>query len=411
MRQYILKFLLYFAIALIIVNLLSGQRKDKTELDELTPITIKTEKNDYGIYGAVKLVIENNRNFPVKFSYNCNELPFGLFSSVSNKKAELPIQSELVNCNTKSLKETQSFTINPYGSYKLNLKPWASTLFAKQGLYRFESNVTVKDETFVVTSKEFEIRSRGLFASLWRHALYQPIFNLLAGLIWIFPGHSLGLGIIALTVLMRLILLSPSQKAMREQKKMQEIQPKLDELRKKYKDDQQKLAMETMEIWKKHKVNPMGSCLPILIQFPILLGLFQVVSGGVQLSTQHVLYQFLADFPLDKVDPTFLSIWDLTENSLIVFPIVVGLLQYIQLKMTLTKTAMPTNSPIPNPQQLMTYILPPMVAVFTASLPAGVGLYWGTSTLFAIAQQFVINKKSGKGKNNESTVIEAEIVK
>ena len=88
------------------------------------------------------------------------------------------------------------------------------------------------------------------------------------------PGHNLGWAIILLTLIIKLILLAPNQKALKAQKQMQKIQPQLDALKKKYANDQQKLAAETMEIWKKYKINPMSSCLPMLIQFPILIALF-----------------------------------------------------------------------------------------------------------------------------------------
>src|SRR3989339_407748 len=99
----------------------------------------------------------------------------------------------------------------------------------------------------------------------------------------VMPGHSLALAIIILTLIIRTILLVPSQHAIKSQKKLQEIQPKLEEIKKKYAGNQEKIAMETMKVWQENKVNPMGSCLPLLVQFPIMIALFYAVKYGIGL--------------------------------------------------------------------------------------------------------------------------------
>jgi len=212
-------------------------------------------------------------------------------------------------------------------------------------------------------------------------------------------------------------LLIPSQKALRSQKQLQEVQPKLEEIKRKYKGNQQKIAEETMKVWKEHKVNPMGNCLPLLIQFPILLALFHVISDGVNIGTATVLYDFLSNFSYSSLNTVLLGILPLTQKNVIVLPLIVGGLQFIQMKLSFSakkktdkpkKDVAPAGIDLGATQGLMTYFLPVMIAVFTASVPAGVGLYWGTSTLFAIGQQIVINKES---KKKTQSVIEAEIVK
>ena len=110
--------------------------------------------------------------------------------------------------------------------------------------------------------------------------LYQPLYNALILLVFIMPGNNVGLAIIALTVLVRIILLPSSLKGSRQQKKLQDLQPKLKELMAKYKDDKQKQAEVTAKFYKENKINPLGSCLPLLIQLPILIVLYYVFING-----------------------------------------------------------------------------------------------------------------------------------
>jgi YidC/Oxa1 family membrane protein insertase len=147
-----------------------------------------------------------------------------------------------------------------------------------------------------------------------------------------------------------------------------------------------------MAIWKKHKVNPMGSCLPMLIQFPILIALFYVVKDGLNVTDPNLFYTPLKDFDLQSVNPVFLGILDLTKLNIIVLPLIVGGLQFLQIRLSFAKMNKSSNAAMPMMNTMMQFFLPVMIAVFTASLPAAVGFYWGTSTVFAIGQQIVVNR-------------------
>ena len=103
---------------------------------------------------------------------------------------------------------------------------------------------------------------------LFNTILYEPIYNLLIYFYNIVPGNDIGLAIICLTVLIKLVLMPLSLQAVRSQKTLQDLQPKMDALKKQYKDSKEKLAAETMKLYKEQKVNPLSSCLPLLIQFP-----------------------------------------------------------------------------------------------------------------------------------------------
>jgi YidC/Oxa1 family membrane protein insertase len=217
------------------------------------------------------------------------------------------------------------------------------------------------------------------------------------------PGKSLGFAIITLTLIIRGLLYGQNKKALTAQKKMSEVQPKLNKLREKYKDDQQKLAEETMKIWQQHKVNPMSGCMPILVQFPILIALFFVVQDGLNPDQSVFLYEPLKDFMFQNVSTSFLGILELTKQNIYVLPFIIGGLQFAQLYLANARNKNKTDQKskkdstqdqMQSVQNTMLYFMPAMIAVITATLPAGVGLYWGTSTLFAIIQQIIINKET-----------------
>jgi YidC/Oxa1 family membrane protein insertase len=166
--------------------------------------------------------------------------------------------------------------------------------------------------------------------------VYEPIYNLFVALLTFLPGHSLGWAILIITLIVRLILLVPQHHMLESQKKLQVIQPKIKELQKKYKDDQSKLGMEMLELYKKEKVNPMGSCLPLLIQMPILIGLYWVISGISDSSNFYHLYDFFKTFDPARIDAHFLGL-DLLQiggKIAIVFGLALAILQYIQAKLS-----------------------------------------------------------------------------
>jgi YidC/Oxa1 family membrane protein insertase len=225
------------------------------------------------------------------------------------------------------------------------------------------------------------------------------------------PYNDLGLAIILLTILIRTILLIPSQKALKSQRKMNELQPKLAKIKEKYKDNQEMIAKETMALWKEYKVNPFGSCLPLLIQFPVLIALFYVIQNGLNPDNSYLLYEPLKHFSLHNINIIFLGILNLTKINNFILPLIVGGLQFLQMKLTLVtkkdKKAQDKQDKTEKKAQgsememagkTMMYVMPVMIALFTASVPAGVGLYWSVSTTYGIVQQLVVNKQVDEEK-------------
>jgi len=245
--------------------------------------------------------------------------------------------------------------------------------------------------------------------------LRQPLFNALIFLVWLVPNHNVGWAIIGLTVIIRLILLPSSLSAARQQKKMRDLQPELTALAEKYKGQKEKLAQAQMAFYKENKVNPLGSCLPLLVQLPILIVLYYVFQDGLSVNRFDMLYNFTPRPEFIKT--VFLGI-DLAQPD----KYISGILQFIQSKQlmpSITKAADPKKGP--DMQAMMSkqmmYLMPIFTVFIAGRLPAALPLYWIITNLFTIGQQwYVFREKSDKVKVNkqiESDVkrIESEIDK
>ena len=182
--------------------------------------------------------------------------------------------------------------------------------------------------------------------------------------------HNYGIAIILLTIFVKLLLNPINKKSLKSMKAMQELQPKIKELRAKYGKDQQRLNMETMQLFKAHKVNPMGGCLPMLLQFPIYIALYQVLWNSVEL--YHApFFGFYKD--LSSPDPYF------------IVPVFLGIAMFLQTKMTPNPSADPA-------QQKIMMIMPLMFCGLMVFLPMGLGLYILVNTMMTIIQQWMYNK-------------------
>lgn len=254
--------------------------------------------------------------------------------------------------------------------------------------------------------------------------LYQPLYNLLIGLTIIIPGHSVGWAIIILTILIRLVLLIPSSRSIHQQKKVQEIQPKLAELKEQYKDDQKKLTQATLALYKKYQINPVGSCLPLLIQLPVLIILYQVFIRGLSTSSFHNLYPFIQR--PESLNTNFFGL-DLNKPNLWVLPILTGISQFYQSWQLQPKNKNKSVNDDPSQMMMkqMMYVFPVMTVLITRSLPSALPIYWLVSTLFSIVQQQIILSKktqeittdiviepvspsSGRGGKNKEVKTETE---
>lgn len=233
-----------------------------------------------------------------------------------------------------------------------------------------------------------------IISLIWDEGLYRPLFNILVFLYNTIPGHDIGVAIIVLTALLRFALWPLSQKSIKSQKALQELQPKMNEIKKKYKNNKEKQAQATMEFYKKNKINPLGSCLPMLIQLPILIALYRVLRDTVGSDQLNALYYFILD--PGRIDPYFLGLIDLSKPDRFVLPILAGGLQFIQTKMLMSRQKKDQGQKTGIEKMLgsqMTYFMPLITVFFAFTLPAGLPLYWIVTTLIAILQQWLIMRK------------------
>ncbi len=226
---------------------------------------------------------------------------------------------------------------------------------------------------------------------------YQPIFNLLMALVRLMPGHDIGLAIILLTIIVRLLLWPLSARALKSQRALQEVQPKVEELKKKYANEKEELGRRLMELYKEEKVNPVSSCLPLLLQLPVFIALYSALSHGLKSSGYELLYPFVPN--PGAISTKLLGVLDLSVSNP-VLAILSGVGQYLQARMTITR---PKPDAVPGSEdermlvamnKQMLYMMPLMTAFIAWKLPGGLGLYWFVTNLVSIVQQSIILKKS-----------------
>lgn len=261
--------------------------------------------------------------------------------------------------------------------------------------------------------------------TLFNQVLIWPIINLLIafykGLSVVGIPGAFGWAIILLTVSIRLILYPLTLSQLRSAKKMAELKPHLDNLSKKHKDDKKKLQEEQLRLYKEMGVNPAAGCLPLLLQFPVLIALyrvfFDVLNNGnmTQLVADINKILYLPILRLERFDLSFFGInlgvkpsaWQQYGWWLLAIPVITALLQFVQAKL------MPTSVPAVKKeekkedkkeassgddmqkamQSQMLYFMPLFLGYLALSFPVGLSLYWNTFSVFGIIQQVIVNKK------------------
>ena len=240
-----------------------------------------------------------------------------------------------------------------------------------------------------------------LLTQTFNTVLYQPLFNALILLYNYLPGNNFGLAVIVLTFLLRLFLYPIMTQSIKYQQTLNEIQPRLKEIQEKYKDNKEQQAKEIMNIYKEKKINPFNIFLPLLIQLPLLIALFQVFRTGLQPESMNSLYSFVSH--PGEINYLFLGLISLSEPSLLL-AILTSIVQFFQLKRvnpqskqkkTKKKDSIMQFSNMA--QKQMPYFLSAFTFAFLTKLPAALGLYWITTSLFSIGQQYIL---TNHGKPN-----------
>jgi len=232
---------------------------------------------------------------------------------------------------------------------------------------------------------------------LWNVLIQSPILNLsvvlYAGLL-----KNFGLTIIALTIIVRAVTYPLTVKQLKASQAMAQIQPKLQELQKKYARDKQKLSEETMKLYKEAGMNPMGCLVPMLIQMPVWIALYQVILQALAASPEDLmaLYPRLYSWPLVNhmvpLNEHFLWL-DLTQpDKLMILPVLVGGSMWLQQKMVTVPTGDPRQQSMNN---MMLMMMPMMFGVFTLSFASGLAVYWTVSNFIGIITQYFVTGWGG----------------
>jgi len=235
---------------------------------------------------------------------------------------------------------------------------------------------------------------------LFNYIITEPIFNVLMVLYHLFG--SMALSIIVLTVIVRLALFPLTLKQLKSTKATQAIQPLIADVRKKYKDQKEQYAA-MQAIYKEYGVNPVAGCLPLLVQLPVLYGLFFALrealntSGLNPVNYLHSLNQAIYPFlPKFIIPPDPYMIWfggpinlghpDPTH----ILPILAGLATFLQLRMSQPRTRSGSKDAMTQQMAVMQYIMPFITLIFAWGFPAGLALYWTTTSVFSMVQQYFV---------------------
>ncbi len=231
--------------------------------------------------------------------------------------------------------------------------------------------------------------------NIWELIIQQPLVNILI-VISHYLGGSFGLAIIALTILINLAMFPLTRSQIRNSKAMQDLQPKMAEIQKKYSKDKQKLAQEQMKLYKTAGIKPAGCALTMIIQMPVWIALYQsillalAISPEAQLNLSRFLYPWGAVYSALPLSRHFL--WLDLANADIFLAVFTAASQWVQQKMSMT----PSNDPKQAQQnQMMLWMMPAMFGLLALSFPSGLALYWVVNNIVRIVLQYRVTGWGG----------------
>jgi YidC/Oxa1 family membrane protein insertase len=405
-------FLIWFAVFYLV---LLGIEKfwGKDEVETITPenaeIVLERTKKSVVIGNLVFFKIENKLDKTIDFISPCEDQENLKVLRVVNDQTVAISNDGFSHCNGKRV---DPFSVEPGAKYQFSLRDFNLDFFSEEGAYQLEMKFQAGEETISTTSNTVKLKDAGAFRLLFRAIVSKPLFNLLVFLTRILPTHSFGWAIVIMTLIVRLALFLPNQKAMKSQRELQKLQPKLADLKEKHKGNQQMIATETMKLYKTHKINPMSSCLPMLFQMPFLIGIYYIVREGLSPHLDYLLYSAQGNLDLSMVDAQFFGLnLDLIPvmPTSIILAVLVGGAQWGAVKLSLVAKKRKEKKSdklvvkkegvagqMDQMNKVMLWVMPAMIAYFATTFPAGVSIYWLTSTVFGIFQQKLVNHQLDK---------------
>lgn len=238
-----------------------------------------------------------------------------------------------------------------------------------------------------------------MIAAVFHALIYDPLYNALVFLVGVIPTHDVGLGVIALTILVRLLLFPLSRRAVETQLAMKKIAPEVERLKEKYKNSREEQAKALFALYREHGVHPFASIGLLLAQLPVLFALYWIfASGGLPDIHPDLLYAFV---PIPSlVNMEFLGILDMGGHS-IVLGVLAAVTQFVYTRLSMGAPEKKQNAPAGNFsgdlarsfEMQARYVLPATFVVLSFIIPSAAMLYLTTSNAFMIAQEFFSGRR------------------
>lgn len=236
-----------------------------------------------------------------------------------------------------------------------------------------------------------------MFHFLYDSLFFRPLYNALVVLTVLVPNHDLGLAVVLLTLIVKTILIPISHKTIKTQRKLKELEPAMAKIKEIHKD-QQEQALKIMELYKEHGVNPFSGIFLMFIQLPIILALFFVFKGGVDLLSPSI-YSFIPR--PEFISPKLFGLVDLTQKSL-VLSLLVGVTQFIQVQLSVPPSPPKKDAGQPSFGDSLAesmsfqvkFILPIFIAFVSYSLNTAVAVYWIVNNLFMVAHELYVRRRA-----------------
>ena len=235
-----------------------------------------------------------------------------------------------------------------------------------------------------------------IFALLWTEIIIRPMLNTLMVLYVVF-FHNMAIAILGFTMIVRLVTLPLTLKQLRQMRKMTELQPKMKDAQTKFAGDRTRISQETMKIYRDAGVSPVGCLGPLIIQMPILIGLFRVLIQVLYTTPDDLIgyservYSWLTFIPIHQAVPINAEFLWLNlgkpDPSPIIIPFLVAATTFLQQKMTTTPSADPRQQ---SSQAMMLWMIPIMLGFFSLQFPSGLSMYWIVSNLIGVGIQYFI---------------------
>ncbi len=237
-----------------------------------------------------------------------------------------------------------------------------------------------------------------MFLSIFKAIFYQPLYNALVLLAVNLPHQDLGLAIILLTIIVRLLLYPLYHKSLTTQKKMKVIEVELNRIKEKHKDNKEEQTKQIMNLYRENGISPLITFILLIIQLPIILSLFYVFRGSIQINPD-LLYSFIP--ASGSIQHLFLGLLDVTQKSL-PLALLVGLSQFLQMRLAVPPLPPRNLDDAPSFKDdlsrsmniQMRYVMPLMITFVSIALPAALSLYWITSNLFTIVHELIVKRKA-----------------